>query len=341
MEVVTWLLAGDPSIRWQAERDLTDAPPEQVARERARVAAEGWGAQLLESQRPDGHWEVEPPEFEPESAAAKWWHSLQPGQKGTLMPVGTSTTWSLALLRAFGIDPEDEAVRRAVARVDEHCLWEHDAQRYFDGEVEPCINGRTVALGAYFGRNVAPIVERLLAEQMEDGGWNCEQENGSTRGSFHTTIDVLEGLLEFELAAKSGRGGQAASTGLVERVEAARLKGQEYLLERRLLRSLSTGKPIEHDRKTEARATWTEFSFPTYWHYDVLRALDYLRAADARPEERMAEAIALVESKCDDSGRWPAEHPHPGRLPFPLDDGEGKPSRWNTLRALRVLRWYK
>ncbi|WP_034271474.1 hypothetical protein [Actinospica robiniae] len=341
MEVVEWLLAGDPSVRWQAVRDLTDAPGEQIARERARVAGEGWGAHLLEAQREDGHWEVTSPEFDPESPAAKWWDALQPGQKGTLMPAGTSTTWSLALLRAFGVDPEDEAVRRAVARVAEHCLWEHDGQRYFDGEVEPCINGRAVALGAYFGQSVAPIVRRLLGEQMEDGGWNCEQENGSTRGSFHTTIDVLEGLLEFETAARAGWGGQAADADLIEQVEWARLKGQEYLLERRLMNSRSTGKPIEQDRKTEARATWTQFSFPTYWHYDVLRALDYLRAADARPEERMADAIDLVESKRDQSGRWPAEHRHPGRLHFPLDDGEGEPSRWNTLRALRVLRWYR
>lgn len=352
MEVVEWLLEADPSIRWQAMRDLTDAPAAEVARERARVATEGWGARLLETQREDGHWDVEP-EFDPESPAGQWWNTLQPGQQGTLMPAGTSTTWTLALLRDFGVDPESEAAQRAAARVAEHCLWEHDGQRYFDGEVEPCINGRTVALGAYFGHNVTPIVTRLLDEQMEDGGWNCEQENGSTRSSFHTTIDVLEGLLEFERAAKRGAGGRGASQNgaadqevsgpgdLIERVEAARLKGQEYLLERKLMRSLSTGKPIEHDRKTEARATWSEFSFPTFWHYDILRALDYLRAAAARPEQRMADAIALVTAKRDATGRWLAEHQHPGRRHFPLDDGEGKPSRWNTLRALRVLRWYE
>jgi len=165
-------------------------------------------------------------------------------------------------------------------------------------------------------------VDRLLGEQMSDGGWNCEQENGSTRGSFHTTIDVLDGMLEYERAA-----------GGLPEVSAARLRGHHYLLERRMLRRLSTGEVID--------PAWTRFSYPTYWHYDVLRGLDYLRAAGAVPDERIAEAIDLVESKCDADGRWPLENPHPGRLHFAMDEGEGRPSRWNTLRAMRVLRWYE
>ncbi len=351
MDVIGWLLDGDASIRWQTLRDLTDEPQDRIAAERAAVAREGWGARLLDLQREDGHWDVQPPEFSSE-AASRWWHSLAPGQQGTLMPAGTSTTWSLALLKAFGIDPAEESVRRAVARVREHVLWEHEGQRYFDGEVEPCINGRTVALGAYFGQDVEPIVRRLLTEQMSDGGWNCEQENGSRRGSFHSTIEVLEGLLEFERAlaaeaepeSRPGESPESAdrskSADLIAASRAARLRGQEYLLERRLFHSLTTGRPIEFDRKTEAPARWTEFSFPAYWHYDVLRGLDHLRAAAAPPDERAADAVALVASKCGADGRWPAENPHPGRTHFALDDGEGAPSRWNTLRALRVLRWY-
>ena len=330
MDVVEWLIEGDPSIRWQAMRDLTDAPAEAVAAERARVAGEGWGARLLALQRPDGHWDVEAPAFD-SAAAANWWHSLDSGRRGTLMPGWTSTTWSLALLRAFGLEPNGAQALTAVGRVREHCTWEHAGQPYFAGEVEPCINGRTVALGAYFGQDVEPVVARLLGEQMSDGGWNCEQENGSTRGSFHTTIDVVEGLLEFETAA----------SGAVPEVAAARLRGQEYLLERRMQRRVSTGRVIELDRKTGAGAAWGRFSFPTYWHYDVLRGLDHLRAAGAAPDERAAEAIALLESKCDAQGRWPLENPHPGRTHFAMDEGEGRPSRWNTLRALRVLRWYE
>ena len=321
MEVLEWLLDSDPAIRWQVMRYLTDAPEEDVAAERARVASEGWGSRLLALQREDGHWDVGPPTFT-SSEAANWWQSLPPERQGTLFPEWTSTAWSLMLLRAFGLDPTSGGARRAVRLVREHCRWEHDGEPFFAGEVEPCINGKTVAMGAYFGEDVKAIVDRLLGEQMSDGGWNCEQENGSTRGSFHSTIDVLEGLLEYERVA-----------GGASEVSVARVRGQDYLLERRMLRRLSTGEVID--------PSWMRFSYPTYWYYDVLRGLDYLRAAGAVCDERMAEAIDLVESRRDADGRWPHENPHPGRLHFVMDEGEGKASRWNTLRALRVLRWYR
>jgi hypothetical protein len=200
----------------------------------------------------------------------------------------------------------------------------------FAGEVEPCINGRVVTVGSYFGQDVTGIVERLLGEQMADGGWNCEQENGSTRGSFHTTINVLEGLLEHEQAG----GGSAEVTAALER-------GHEYLLERRMLRRLSSGEVID--------AAFTLFSFPTGYHYDALRGLDYLRAAGVTPDGRVAEAIDLVRSKRDADGRWPLENPHEVELvnarlrdlEFDMDEREGRPSRWNTLRSMRVLDWYE
>ncbi len=321
MDVVEWLLDSDSAIRWQVMRDLTDAPEEEVTAERARVASEGWGARLLGLQRQDGQWEGGTPAFT-STDAADWWQSLPSASKGTLFPEWTSTTWSLTLLRNFGIDPMSAGVRHAVRLVREHCRWEHDGEPFFAGEVEPCINGRAVAIGAYFGEDVQGIVDRLLGEQMGDGGWNCQQENGSTRGSFHTTIEVLDGLLEYERA-----------TGGPPEVRGARLRGQEYLLERRMFRRLSTGEVINPD--------WTQFSYPTYWHYDVLRGLDYLRAAGAVPDERVTEAIDLVKSKRDADGRWPLENPHPGRLHFAMDEGEGRPSWWNTLRAMRVLRWYE
>ena len=321
MNVVEWLLDSDPAIRWQVMRDLTDAPEEDVAAERGRVANEGWGARLLALQRQDGQWDGGLPTFT-STEAAEWRQSLPPERRGTLFPEWTSTAWSLMLLRTFCADPDSARARLAVRLVREQCRWEHDGEPFFAGEVEPCINGKVVAIGAYFGEDVKGIVDRLLGEQMSDGGWNCEQENGSTRGSFHSTIDVLDGLLEFERA-----------TGGSPEVTAARLRGQEYLLERRLLRRLSTGEVID--------PAFTQFSYPTYWHYDVLRGLDYLRAAGAAPEERVTEAIDLVKSKRDADGRWPLENPHPGRLHFAMDEGEGRPSRWNTLRAMRVLGWYE
>jgi hypothetical protein len=328
VNVVEWLLDSDAAIRWQVMRDLADSPEELVAAERARVAGEGWGARLLASQREDGQWDGGVPDFS-SAASADWWKTMEPSRQGTLFPEWTSTTWSLALLRVFGLDPAGAVARDAVGRVRDQVRWEHDGERFFDGEVEPCINGRAVALGAYFGVDVEPVVTRLLGEQMSDGGWNCEQENGSTRGSFHTTINVLEGLLEYEQAV-----------GDAPDVAAARLRGQEYLVERRMFRSLTTGQPVEYDRTTEGPVAWSEFSFPTYWYYDVLRGLDHLRAAGAAPDDRLTDAIELVRSKRDAQGRWPLENVHPGRRYFAMDEGEGKPSRWNTLRALRVLKWY-
>jgi hypothetical protein len=194
--------------------------------------------------------------------------------------------------------------------------------------VEPCINGQVAASGGYFGQEVRGIVDRLLAEQLPDGGWNCEVPDGSTRSSFNTTICVLEALLEYERAG-----------GTTPEATAARLRGQEYLLERRLLRRRSTGEAIKRDRK--GGAAWTRFAFPTWWHYDVLRGLEYLRSAGVTPDERVAEAIELVASKRDGSGRWPLETRYPGAMPVEIDEGHGRPSRWNTLRALRVLRWHE
>jgi hypothetical protein len=238
--------------------------------------------------------------------------------------------WGARLLALQGADgnwsggayfPTSDGARRAVALVSAKSRWEHEGEPYFEGEAEPCINGQAVAIGAYFGQDVGGIVDRLLGEQMADGGWNCEQERGSTRGSFDTTINVLEGLLEYERA-----------TGGSSDVTDARLRGQEYLLERRLLRRLSTGEI--------ASRRWLYLAFPNGWRYDVLRGLDYLRDAGVVPHERTAEAIGVVESKRDADGRWPLEHAHHDELLVDLDEHEGAPSRWITLRALRVLRWH-
>jgi hypothetical protein len=315
--VLDWVLDSDPSIRWQALRDLADAPAEVVMAERTRVATEGWGARLLAFQGEDGQWEGGAlfPARRRESAGG----DLSEQNMGQPW---TATEPTLTLLRAFGVDAGCERVRRAVAQVRDHCRWEHAGQPFFAGEVEPCINGRTVALGVYFGQDVEGIVARLLGEQLEDGGWNCEAENGSLRSSFDTSINVLEGLLAHEQAT----GGSAESI-------AARRRGEEYLLERRLFRRKSTGEVVN--------PAWLQFSFPTRWHYDVLRALEYFREAGDPPDQRVDAAIQLLQSKQRPDGTWLLENTHPGRVHFMLEDGDGRPSRWNTLRALRVLSWYE
>jgi hypothetical protein len=308
--VIEWLLDSDPSIRWQVMRDLTGAPAEEVAAERARVAAEGWGAELLALQGTDSRW-----------GGAAW-------NRGW-----NSTMHVLMLLRDMGLDPASDQAGRAVGLVRDEVTWkgcgpqECDNNPFFAGELEPCINGPVGAVGAYFGQDVRGIIDRLIGEQLSDGGWNCEAVNGSTRSSFNTTICVLEALLEHE-----------TKTGGTPEVTGARLRGQEYLLERRLFRRKSTGEVIERDRKDNS--DWGHFAFPTWWHYDVLRGLEYLRNAGVKPDGRVAEAIKLLLSKCDDEGRWPLETRYPGVMPIEIDEGEGRPSRWNTLRALRVLDWH-
>jgi len=307
--VTRWLLDADPAIRWQVMRDVLGAPGALVAPERARVASEGFGARLVALQGEDGRW-----------GGAAWNRGWD------------STMHVLMLLRDLGLDPASEAARAALGRVREHVTWrgcgppEVAENRFFAGETEPCINGQVAAVGAYFGEDVGGLIERLLAEQLDDGGWNCERENGATRSSFHTTICVLEALLEYERAGGGGAG-----------VTCARRRGEEYLMARRLLRRRSTGERIS-DRKA-AGADWTRFAFPTWWHYDVLRGLDYLRRAGLEPDERVSEAAGLVESRRAADGRWPLDVRYAGRMPIEIDEGEGCPSRWNTLRALRALAW--
>jgi hypothetical protein len=314
--VIEWLLDSDPSIRWQVMRDLLGAPANEVAAERARVATEGAGAQLLALQGADGRW-----------GGAAWNRGWD------------STMHVLMLLRDLGLDPASDQARRAVGLVRDGVTWkgcgpqECDDNPFFAGELEPCINGQVGAVGAYFSQDIVAgeanrgIVDRLLTEQLTDGGWNCEAANGSRRSSFNTTICVLEALLEHELRV-----------GNRPEVTEARLRGQEYLLERRLFRRRSTGEAIERDRK--GNTDWTRFAFPTWWHYDVLRGLEYLRRAGVAPDERVAEAIELVASKRAGDGWWLLETRYPGVMPVEIDEGEGQPSRWITLRALRVLDWY-
>jgi len=226
---------------------------------------------------------------------------------------------TLQTLRILGLEPSSMSAQNAVSLIAENGRWEHAGQPYWEGEVEPCINGRTIETGAYFGVDVNPVVERVMEEQLGDGGWNCDAEIGSVRSSFHTTINVLEGLIEYETAHGSSE------------VTPVRRRAEEYLLERGLFRRKSTGEVVD--------PAYLEFAFPYYWHYDVLRALDYFRRAGADRDPRLEEAVELVRSKRQPDGRWLLDPVHPGRVFFDIET-VGQPSRWNTLRALRVLKWW-
>jgi hypothetical protein len=302
---IKWLLDSDPAIRWQVLRDLTRESPKAIAAERSRVATEGWGAHLLALQSPAGHW------------------GGQQEDRGLLVTLST-----LVVLKDFGLDPASKQAGKMIDRVDKRLRfkWHHN-RPFLQGETEPCINGRILGLGSYFKEPNDALARQLLGEQLEDGGWNCEaapflspKRPPSRRSSFHTTICVLEGLLAYE---RAGRKSAA--------VAKAREKAENYLLERHMFRSLRTGEVIDK--------RWLRFTYPTFWHYDVLRGLDYMRNAGIRPDSRIREAIEMVIQRHHQNGRWPLNLLHRERIPLEMEKGIGSASLWNTLRALRVLRW--
>ena len=316
--IIHWLLDSDPSIRWQVKKDLLQESEDQVFQERSKVATEGWGAKLLSQQLEDGTWSGV--EFNQEL---------------------NSTMHVLTLLRELGLDPNCKQANKAINLVHEKVFWrgwdwdgswkgiDFVGNPFFSGEVEPCINGQVGASGAYFGQDITRIINRLLQEQLQDGGWNCDAPDNSKKSSFNTTICVLEALLEYE-----------RSKGENSKVKDARLRGEEYLLERQLFFRKSTGVMITQDRKS-GNFAWTKLTFPTWWYYDVLRALEYFRIAGFNPDERFAKAIDLILSKQTEEGKWLLEVIHPGKKAIDFGEKENQPSRWVTLQALRVLQWYE
>jgi hypothetical protein len=300
-----WLLDGDPAIRWQTMRDLLDAPPEEFLPEQAKVAGEGSGARLLAEQDAEGRW-------------GHGWYS----------PKWTSTFYTMQLLWQLGLEPSNGAARRGATLLLDRGLTRDNGLRYRErpGQLhigETCESAMGLAMLSWFvpeDERLPLLVANLLGEQMADGGWNCQRRAGATHASFNTTILALEGLLEWE-----------RQCGRRRDVTAARIRGEEFLLSHRMFRSHTTGEII--------RKQYTMLSFPSRWHYDVLRGLDYLATAEADRDERAAESIELIRSKRRADGRWPLQQPHAGQVFFKLEEGrEG--SRWNTLRALRVLRWW-
>lgn len=301
---LTWLLDGDPAIRWQTRRDLLDEPADACAPDRACVATEGWGAQLLARQDPAGTW-----------------------ANALYSPKWTSTTYTLLLLRHLGLSPENAQARRGCALLLEQGFYRDGGINLFKSwkHSETCVTGMILALLAYFrvpDDRVPRTVAHLLGQQMADGGWNCERPNGATHSSFHTTISVLEGLHEYTLTCPD----QAAV------LRDAVSRGHEFLLLHRLYRSHRTGEVAD--------PAMARIAFPPRWHHDFLRGLDYFQWVAAPRDERMADAIALLRSKQGPDGRWKLGANWPGRVFFQMEK-VGQPSRWNTLRGLRVLRWWE
>ncbi len=310
-----WLLDSDPAIRWQVMRDLPDDTPKAIAAERSRVGTEGWGAHLLPRQSPAGNWGGRP----------RGWRDDLPKEDRDLL----ITLYSLSVLMDLGLDPDSKQARKMIDRVDQRLVFKRLNNRpYLHGETEPCINGRILGIGAYFKEPNDALARRLLGEQLEDGGWNCEAPK-SQSSSFHTTICVLEGLLEYERASRKSR---AITRAVTKAVIRARKRGEDYLLERGMFRSLRTGEVINK--------RWLRFSFPTFWHYDVLRGLDYLSKVGIKPDSRVRDAIEIVIKRRHQNGRWPLNLLHPEHIPLKMETDVGSASRWNSLRALRVLRWY-
>ena len=315
--VVPWLLDSDPALRWQVERDIVGEPPEVWEATRATTATEGFGARLLALQDPDGQWAggaFFPADFDfhgPEAAPG-----VQPW---------TATTWTLNSLREWGIDAGILRERRTPELLAANSRWEYENLPYWTGEVDCCINAWTVANGVWLGVDITGIVDWFVEHQMADGGWNCEWVEGSTRSSFHSTLNSLKGLLAYDTA-----------TGGTEATHASRSSGAEYLLARGLFRRLSTGEPV---------GPWVDrFTYPCRWVYSVLNAADYFREASlldgVPPDPRMAQAIEIIRSARQQDGTWLQASRHPGRVWFEVDAPAGEPSKWLTLSAIRVLAWW-
>jgi hypothetical protein len=306
--VLDWLMEGDPAIRWQTMRDLKCAPESEWRAEQRLTTDKGWGSRLLAQQDPDdGSW-----------------------GGGIYSPKWTSTTYTLLALRGIGIPGDCAPAQRGTRLVLDRMLGERCdaafAQRL--AECDRCIVGMILELAVYFmidDARVEVIVENLLEERMPDAGWNCRRKRAPHphHSSFHTTLNVLEGLREFL---------ELRDSPLKAEVQAAERGALELLLEHRLFRSDKTGQVI--------RDEFTRLAYPYRWHYDMLRGLEYFARVGAERDPRLAEAIELLVSRRQDDGRWPNQYKYAGQVFFDMEK-QGKGSRWNTLRALRVLKWWE
>lgn len=300
-EVTTWLSGADPSVVWQAQRDLFALPESTWKRTRRRVASEGWGERLLSHRASDGTW-----------------------GGGLYSPKWISTFYSLRLLTHLGLEPtQPEGCGSCELLLDEGVTEGGGVSLWNAGYTDTCVTAMLLSMACHFGfsgdERVGRMVRWLLAEQMTDGGWNCEREKGAVHASFHTTISALEGLAA-----------HLAATGPDEPTQVAMKKAHDFFLRHQLYRSCTTGEVVKD--------SFTRFSFPPRWFFDVLRGLEHFAHVDAPWDDRLADPVDLLLRRRDTAGRWSAQNKHTGRTYFDLDRPRA-PSPMNTLRALRVLRW--
>lgn len=312
-DTTDWLLDSDPALRWRVERDVLHLPESAWSATKARVTTEGFGARLMSHQDSDGQWAggaYFPADFD--------WASIE-----TKGQPWTATTWSLLLLREWGVDAA--ALQGTAELLSINSRWEYDDLPYWNGEVDCCINSWTLSNGLWLGADVDGLVDWFVEHQLEDGGWNCEWVEGAERSSFHSTLNALKGLLDYEQV-----------TGDKSRASDSRRKGEEYLLERQLYRRLTTGDQV---------GSWaTKFRYPFLWQYSILNAATYFRAASLAdttdPDQRMSEAIEMIRDRQNEDGTWTQDGRSPGKVWFEIDVPAGEPSKWLTFHATTVLEWW-
>lgn len=301
--LLQWLLEGDVAIQYQIQRDLLDDGQPGL---RERIASEGWGARFLRARQPQGHW-----------------------GRGFYQPKWISTHYTLLDLRNLCIPPDNPLIRESIAQI----LVKHTSA---DGGINPaktipnsdvCVSGMFLNYASYFRMpqpGLQPVVDFLVRVHMPDGGFNCQsnQPAGAVHSSVHSTLSVLEGIAEYLVNGFSYRAPE---------LESIAAQGREFLLQHRLFRSHRTGEVIQ--------ARFLMLSYPSRWFYDILRALDYFRSVGAPYDPRLQDALDILLQKRRAAGRWPLQAKHAGQVHFDMEQ-PGQPSRWNTLRALRVLKHF-
>lgn len=313
-----WLLDSDPALKWQVERDLLCLPEEVWSATRELTNATGFGARLLELQDVDGQWAggaYFPGRAEPRALTVD---SEEKGQPYI------ATTWTLNALREWGVSAE--TLGDTADRLAANSRWEYDDLPYWGGEVDCCINAFTLCNGAWLGVNVAKNADWFLETQLADGGWNCDWVEGATKSSFHSTLNALIGLLEYQ-----------QRMGADERITSARKRAEEYLLARQLMFKLSDGSEV---------GPWLrDLAYPFRWNYSVIRALNYFRDSALfsgdKADARLTAAAEFLASKANEHGRWVTNDRIPGSVWFYVDAPVGQESKWLTFFALRALTWWK